>query len=80
MLDQILDVFDRDRPRHPRGRRGRGLGALLARLTDGDHDDRPHGHDGRPDNRAHRSQHETWDDDDPRDRGGHRGRDDWWDD
>lgn len=70
MLDQILDLFDRDRKnRRDRGERPGGLRGLIDRVTDHD-DDRSR--DPDPDRAARRR---DWDDDDQDDAlGGRRDR------
>jgi hypothetical protein len=40
MLDELLDVFERDRRSHGRKKPRRGLRGLLARFVNDDHDDR----------------------------------------
>ena len=72
MLDELLDVFARNRSHGDRGHRARGLRSVLSRLGD----------DDRHDRRDRRFQHATRDEDDfPRGQAGYRRRrDDWWDD
>ena len=87
MLDELLDVFTRNRSHDGRDRRGRGLGRFLARLQDDDRDERAV-RSGAPDDDGdhtrsrRRAEHAGWEGDDSR-RGRVRHRrehDAWWDD
>jgi hypothetical protein len=63
MLDELLEVFERDRKKRPHGPKQTGIRGLLNRLRDDDHDDRRYASSDRRDYREYR------DDDDRRYRG-----------
>lgn len=57
MLDELLEVFERDRKKNPNAPKQKGIRGFLSRLRDDDHDER---RSASPDRRAYR------DDDDRR--------------